>query len=112
MEPSTEEVSKYYSMNIESPEKPSQNQQQSSRVANASDSKKNETLYHVLFISVFAILGSCLRVYMARFFGEDCEYEHEKDILMPFYVCVTASGRTQQTGDHDCLLQHLPSLGT
>jgi hypothetical protein len=66
-----------------------------------SQDDNNSALHYILFISAFAILGSCLRVYMARFFGEDCELDKDlEDWLMPLSskVCVTASGRTEQTG--------------
>eukprot|EP00339_Tiarina_fusa_P013855 CAMPEP_0117021018 /NCGR_PEP_ID=MMETSP0472-20121206/15904_1 /TAXON_ID=693140 ORGANISM="Tiarina fusus, Strain LIS" /NCGR_SAMPLE_ID=MMETSP0472 /ASSEMBLY_ACC=CAM_ASM_000603 /LENGTH=439 /DNA_ID=CAMNT_0004726379 /DNA_START=115 /DNA_END=1430 /DNA_ORIENTATION=- len=61
----------------------------------------NSALNYILFISAFAVLGSCLRVYMARLFGEDCELDKDlDDWLMPISsnVCVTAGGRTQQNG--------------
>jgi fluoride ion exporter CrcB/FEX len=64
-------------------------------------SQDNNTsfLNYILFISAFAVLGSCMRVYMGRLFGEDCELDKDlEDWLMPINVCITAGGRTEQTG--------------
>ena len=74
------------------------NQNNNDEAETANDKLPPSTMQYVLYISVFAVLGSCLRVYLGRLLGEDCEFEHEIDVLMPFYVCVTASGRTEQTG--------------
>ena len=54
----------------------------------------------LVYFSVAAILGSTLRVYMARIFGSDCQAEQASDFLVPFSsrICVTNNGRTEQTG--------------
>ena len=53
-----------------------------------------------MYLSAFSMLGSIFRVFLARFFGEDCERRAVDDFLSPIFtkVCVTASGRTLQTG--------------
>jgi fluoride ion exporter CrcB/FEX len=56
---------------------------------------------HTLYISLFATFGAVIRIYMGRFFGLDCERVIEiDDFLSPFSseICVTASGKTDQTG--------------
>lgn len=56
---------------------------------------------YIIYLSTFAIFGSTLRVYISRFFGADCEApELVYDFLSPLFrkICVTASGRTLQTG--------------
>jgi fluoride ion exporter CrcB/FEX len=57
---------------------------------------------HTLYISLFATFGAVIRIYMGRFFGLDCERVNNgiDDFLTPFSseMCVTASGKTDQTG--------------
>lgn len=57
-------------------------------------------LESIFYLSISAILGSSLRVYMARIFGSDCQAEQASDFLVPFSsrICVTNNGRTEQTG--------------
>jgi hypothetical protein len=64
-------------------------------------------IMHYQHFSMFAILGAVLRIYMGRFFGLDCE-SGDGD----FDICVTASGKTAQTGG--ALFTDLPAnmLGT
>jgi len=57
----------------------------------------------IVYLCVFAILGSILRVYIGRIFGYDCEFRDETsvqnhDFLHSLSLCVTASGTTQQRG--------------
>jgi fluoride exporter len=61
---------------------------------------KTLQLPYVMYLSVFSIFGSILRVYLARFFGGDCEDHSITDFWTPLsrHVCVTANGRTMQTG--------------
>ena len=62
---------------------------------------KEHYLESVFYVSISAILGSVFRVYMARIFGLDCEYEGGfSDFLSPVAtnICVTNGGRTEQTG--------------
>jgi fluoride ion exporter CrcB/FEX len=56
---------------------------------------------HMLYISLFATFGAVIRIFMGRLFGLDCERVIEiDDFLTPFSseICVTASGKTDQTG--------------
>lgn len=71
--------------------------------------KRQHQLHYVLYLSAFAILGSTLRVYLARFFGEDCEDGAIDDFLTPLSsrICVTAGGRSEQTGG--ALFRDLPA---
>jgi fluoride ion exporter CrcB/FEX len=66
---------------------------------------------HTLYISIFATFGAVIRIYMGRLFGVDCESGSEgiDDFLTPFSsgICVTASGKTDQTGG--ALFSDLPS---
>jgi len=66
-------------------------------------------LESIFYVSISAILGSVFRVYMARIFGEDCEYGKVGDFLYPVAsnICVTNGGRTEQTGG--ALFTDLPS---
>lgn len=61
---------------------------------------KEHYLESLFYVSISAILGSVFRVYMARIFGLDCQAKQAKDFLAPFStgICVTANGRTEQTG--------------
>jgi fluoride ion exporter CrcB/FEX len=55
-----------------------------------------------MYISAGAVIGGTLRVYLSRLFGEDCELGKSavQDSLTPFFskICITAGGRTIQTG--------------
>jgi fluoride ion exporter CrcB/FEX len=57
---------------------------------------------HTMYISLFATFGAVIRVFMGRLFGLDCERVGNEidDFLTPFSseICVTASGKTDQTG--------------
>ena len=57
---------------------------------------------HTIYISLFATFGAVIRIFMGRLFGLDCERVGSKidDFLTPFSneICVTASGKTDQTG--------------
>jgi fluoride ion exporter CrcB/FEX len=66
-------------------------------------------IYYILHISASAIIGSCSRVFLSRFFGEDCEDGGISDFLTPLssQICVTAGGRTMQTGG--ALFRDLPA---
>jgi hypothetical protein len=60
-----------------------------------------EWLSCCIYISIFSVFGVVLRIYMGRFFGLDCENDGEvHDFMTPLSsrICVTASGRTEQTG--------------
>mmetsp|Transcript_14916 Transcript_14916/g.22355 ORF Transcript_14916/g.22355 Transcript_14916/m.22355 type:complete len:510 (-) Transcript_14916:61-1590(-) len=53
----------------------------------------------ILYLSVFAIIGSSLRSYFGRIFGLDCEFPlSEADYLAPLSSCITATGLTEQRG--------------
>jgi len=55
----------------------------------------------LLFLSIFSIFGSSLRVYISRMFGFDCEFPNlVGDVFAQGFknICVTASGRTEQSG--------------
>jgi len=58
-----------------------------------------EELETLVYIGVFAILGTVLRVYMGRFFGLDCS-NPTQDFLTPLSsrICVTNSGKTSYPG--------------
>jgi fluoride exporter len=53
-----------------------------------------------LYISAFGVLGSILRIYLARFFGLDCQNAVSDDWFTRISdaVCVTTNGKTDQTG--------------
>jgi fluoride ion exporter CrcB/FEX len=52
-----------------------------------------------IFLSIFAVFGSTLRMYLARIFGLDCDIPPpEHDYLAPLSTCVTATGFTEQRG--------------
>jgi fluoride ion exporter CrcB/FEX len=57
---------------------------------------------HTLYISLFATFGAVIRIFMGRLFGLDCERGRYgvDDFFTPFFseICVTASGKTDQTG--------------
>ncbi|GKY95381.1 hypothetical protein MPSEU_000499700 [Mayamaea pseudoterrestris] len=59
---------------------------------------------HIAYISCFALFGTVVRIYTARFFGLDCEYKNTamavNDFLSPLteHICITASGKTASTG--------------
>jgi|GEM_PF-6560866 len=55
---------------------------------------------YVFYLSAYAVLGAVLRVYVARFFGQDCDDPSVNDFLTPLsrQICVTASGKTLQHG--------------
>jgi len=60
--------------------------------------RKGEFLY---YLYSFAVLGTTLRMFFSRFFGEDCENPgYINDFLSPLSekICVTASGLTMQHG--------------
>lgn len=63
-----------------------------------------EYYLHIVYISVFAIFGAVLRSYMGRFFGLDCEQAQSGNAVQDFMtplserICVTNSGKTNQTG--------------
>jgi fluoride ion exporter CrcB/FEX len=66
---------------------------------------------HALYIGLFATFGTVIRIYLGRFFGLDCEQGTDgvDDFLASFSsnICVTASGKTQQTGG--ALFSDLPA---
>lgn len=69
------------------------------------DCDYESTILSVLYIALFSVFGAVLRIYIARFFGLDCEFssagdDYVDDFLTPFAskICVTASGQTEQTG--------------
>jgi fluoride ion exporter CrcB/FEX len=80
------------------------------RVDSADTGDTGDTFYsqwehqqnHTLYISLFATFGAVIRIYMGRFFGLDCERGTNEfdDFLTPLSseICVTASGKTDQTG--------------
>jgi CrcB protein len=70
---------------------------------------RQHQLHYVLYLSAFAILGSTIRIYLARLFGEDCEDSAIDDFLTPLSsrICVTAGGRSEQTGG--ALFRDLPA---
>ena len=57
-----------------------------------------------LYVSLFSALGAVLRIYMGRLFGLDCDLADSDlavdDFLTPLSsrICITASGKTTQTG--------------
>lgn len=61
---------------------------------------------HVLYISTFAVFGTVIRVFTGRLFGGDCGNTASTstsvvaDFVEPWasLVCVTANGKTDQTG--------------
>ena len=61
---------------------------------------KEHYLESIFYVSISAILGSVFRVYMARIFGLDCQYNHFNDFLIPLTsnICVTNDGQSEQTG--------------
>ena len=64
-------------------------------------SSQHKNWDYIAYLSTFAIFGSILRVYIGRFFGLDCEFPNrDLDFLTPvsMKICVTASGKSIQTG--------------
>ena len=61
---------------------------------------KEHYLESIFYVSISAILGSVFRVYMARIFGSDCQYNNFNDFLTPLSsnICVTNDGQSEQTG--------------
>jgi CrcB protein len=61
---------------------------------------KEHYLEALFYVSVSAIVGSSVRIYMARFFGKDCEVNVDTDFFtsLSANICVTNGGRTYQTG--------------
>lgn len=59
---------------------------------------------HVMYLSLFSVLGVSMRWFMGRFFGGDCESNAQgnpiNDFLWPLShkICVTADGLTEQYG--------------
>jgi fluoride ion exporter CrcB/FEX len=52
-----------------------------------------------IFLGIFAVFGSTLRIYLARIFGLDCDIPPpQHDYLTPLSTCVTATGLTGQRG--------------
>lgn len=64
----------------------------------------SKLLEHVAYISCFSLLGTVLRIFMARLFGLDCELKGSPDAIHDFMspfsdrICITASGKTGATG--------------
>lgn len=53
----------------------------------------------LFLLTIFAVFGSTLRIYLARIFGLDCEFPQiDDDYLKPISTCLTATGLTEQTG--------------
>jgi fluoride ion exporter CrcB/FEX len=65
---------------------------------------QQQQINSVFYISASAIIASSARVYLSRLFGEDCEDQSMTDFLTPLsdQICVTAGGRTAQTGGALC----------
>jgi fluoride exporter len=62
-----------------------------------------------LYIAVFGVFGSILRIYLGRFFGLDCQNAVSDDWFTRISdaICVTTNGKTDQTGG--ALFTDLPS---
>ena len=57
-----------------------------------------EDIYH---IATWAILGTILRVYIGRIFGQDCENQAsgtQEDFWEASHICITSSGETSRRG--------------
>lgn len=54
----------------------------------------------LILLSIFAVFGSTLRIYLARIFGLDCEFPppDNGNYLKPISTCLTASGLSDQSG--------------
>ena len=65
---------------------------------------REQTWLNIMYLSLFSIIGSSLRVFMGRIFGADCDLNVEggqiNDFLWPssHTICITASGKTEQYG--------------
>jgi fluoride ion exporter CrcB/FEX len=56
---------------------------------------------HIIYISIFSVIGVTARAFIGRFFGGDCDPNNAvKDWLYPLShrICVTTNGRTEQYG--------------
>ena len=56
---------------------------------------------HILYISIFSVIGVTSRAFIGRLFGGDCDPNHAvKDWLYPLShrICVTTNGQTEQYG--------------
>jgi fluoride ion exporter CrcB/FEX len=59
----------------------------------------NSQRLQFIFLGIFAVFGSTLRMYSGRIFGLDCDIPPtEHDYLTPLSTCVTATGLTGQRG--------------
>jgi hypothetical protein len=95
-------------------EKPSAIREEEGYDEEAGDSKRKtadnmvlsswkDMLPHIFYISVFSVFGAVLRVFMGRFFGWDCDQRENNAVEaystpMSSSICVTATGKTEQTG--------------
>lgn len=75
------------------------NGERGGKTTETSSAQASQVVY-VIYISAAAILGACLRAYMARFFGGDCEDGSINDFMTPVskHICLTSGGRAIQTG--------------
>jgi len=56
---------------------------------------------HIIYISIFSVIGVTSRAFIGRLFGGDCDPHHAvKDWLYPLShrICVTTNGQTEQYG--------------
>jgi fluoride ion exporter CrcB/FEX len=71
--------------------------------------QKDPQIIYIIYLSAAAVVGACLRAYLGRFFGGDCEDQTIYDFLTPVSskICLTTSGRALQTGG--ALFRDLPA---
>ena len=56
---------------------------------------------HIIYLSIFSVIGVTFRSFIGRLFGGDCDPQSAvKDWLYPLShrICVTTNGRTEQYG--------------
>jgi len=64
----------------------------------------NWNALHILYLSLFSVIGVSVRVFVGRFFGGDCESNFQghtiNDWMWPLShkICITADGQTEQYG--------------
>eukprot|EP00934_Nitzschia_sp_Nitz4_P006860 Nitzschia sp. Nitz4//scaffold114_size70088//55057//56429//NITZ4_005986-RA/size70088-augustus-gene-0.11-mRNA-1//-1//CDS//3329533450//6850//frame0 len=83
----------------------------SSSTANNNARKKElmQRMYYWIAIGLGAMVGSTLRVFVGRLFGQDCEEGSVQDVFTSLFskICITSGGKSLQTGG--ALFRDLPA---
>jgi CrcB protein len=71
---------------------------------NSRNLRREQTWLTIIYLSLFSVVGSSLRIFMGRFFGGDCDLNVEGGQIDDFLwssshkICITTSGKTEQYG--------------